>query len=124
MQEVQRFGRFEVRATQRQLLVDGHPVALGSRAFDLLLALLERPGQLLSKNDLLDAVWPDLVVEENNLSVQVSTSRKLLGADVIATIPGRGYQFTAMPSQEPVAERTTAIRLCLAIWRREPRARR
>jgi len=101
---VQRFGRFEVRVIQRQLLVDGQAAALGARAFDLLLALLERPGELLTKNDLLDAVWPGLVVEESNLSVQVSSLRKLLGAHVIATIPGRGYRFVAMPLQEPAAE--------------------
>lgn len=104
MKELQRFGRFEVRAFQRQLLVDGQPVAIGARAFDLLLALLERPGELLTKNDLLDAVWPDLAVEESNLTVQVSTLRKLLGAGVIATIPGRGYRFVATTSQAPSAE--------------------
>ena len=89
------FGKFEIRPLERQLLVDGQPVTVGSRAFDLLLALAERPGQLLAKNALLDIVWPGVFVEENNLQVQISTLRKCLGPDVITTIPGRGYRFTA-----------------------------
>src|SRR5690349_10957202 len=89
-----RFGRFELRPHERQLLVDGLPAPLGARAFDVLLTLARRPGELVSKHELLDAVWPDLVVEESNLHVQVSTLRKLLGPEPIATIPGRGYRFT------------------------------
>jgi predicted ATPase/DNA-binding winged helix-turn-helix (wHTH) protein len=88
-----RFGSFELQPDQRRLLVDGRPVALGPRAFDVLLALVERAGQLVSKNELLDLVWPGLVVEENNLQVQISTLRKLLGPQAIATIPGRGYRW-------------------------------
>ena len=82
---------------QRQLLVNGQEAKLGARAFDVLLTLIGRRGQLVTKHELLDAVWPGLVVEENNLVVQVGTLRKLLGAEVIATIPGRGYRFTAAP---------------------------
>ena len=89
-----RFGRFEIRPAQRQLLAAGEVIALGPRAFDVLLALAERPGELVTKDDLLEIVWPGLVVEENNLQVQVSAIRKLLGAEAIATIPGRGYRFT------------------------------
>jgi predicted ATPase len=91
---VHRFDRVEVRPAQRQLLVDGQPAALGARAFDLLLALIEHRGRVVSKNELLDLVWPGLVVEENNLQVQVSTLRKLLGPKAIATVPGRGYRWT------------------------------
>jgi len=80
---------------ERRLLADGEPAALGSRAFDLLLVLIEQPGTLLTKNQLLDHVWPGLVVEENNLATQISALRKVLGGDVIATIPGRGYRLTA-----------------------------
>ena len=90
-----RFDRAEVRLPERQLLVDGRPVALGARAFDVLQSLLERRGRIVTKNELLDLVWPGMVVEENNLQVQVSTLRKLLGPQAIATIPGRGYRFTA-----------------------------
>jgi predicted ATPase/DNA-binding winged helix-turn-helix (wHTH) protein len=90
-----RFGRFELQPGERRLLADGAPVAVGGRAFDLLHALAERPGQLVGKHALMDLVWPGLVVEENNLAAQVSALRKVLGGEVIATIPGRGYRFVA-----------------------------
>jgi len=90
---VRRFGRFELRPQQRLLLADGVPVALGARAFDLLEAFVDRPGALITKDDLLATVWRGVVVEENNLQVQVSTLRKILGSDALATIPGRGYRF-------------------------------
>ncbi|MEP7207746.1 MAG: winged helix-turn-helix domain-containing protein [Casimicrobiaceae bacterium] len=92
-----RFGSFEVQPDQRRLLRDGHPVALGSRAFDVLVVLAERAGQLTSKTELLDLAWPGVVVEENNLQVQISTLRKLLGPQAIATIPGRGYRLALTP---------------------------
>ena len=66
------FDHFEVLSTQRQLRRDGTTVALGTRAFDLLLALIERHDRLVTKAELLDVVWPDMVVEEANLPVQVS----------------------------------------------------
>ena len=103
METIHRFGRFEVRPLQRQLIVDGIAASLGARAFDVLLTLIDRQGQLVSKHELLDAVWPGLVVEENNLVVQVGTLRKLLGAEVIATIPGRGYRFTALADAHAAA---------------------
>jgi predicted ATPase/DNA-binding winged helix-turn-helix (wHTH) protein len=90
-----RFGRFEVQPDTRRLLDAGVPVVLGQRGFDLLLALVERRDRVVSKSELLDAVWPGLVVEENNLQVQVSALRKVLGPQAIATIPGRGYRFNA-----------------------------
>jgi predicted ATPase/DNA-binding winged helix-turn-helix (wHTH) protein len=92
---VLKFGRFELLAGARLLLQDGAPVVVGSRAFDLLVALAQRHDRLVPKNELLDLVWPDVVVEENNLQVQISTLRKLLGPQAIATVPGRGYRFTA-----------------------------
>ncbi|WP_298830541.1 response regulator [uncultured Piscinibacter sp.] len=95
-----RFGHFELRPPLRELRVHGHQVPLGSRAFDLLLALAERRDRLVTKDELLEIVWPGLVVEENNLQVQVSALRKLLGAKVITTVPGRGYRFTAV-AEEP-----------------------
>jgi non-specific serine/threonine protein kinase len=91
-----RFGRFVVQPHKRRLLADGRPVTAGPRAFDVLLALVKRAGQLVTKDELLERVWPELIVEENNLQVQVSALRKILGQDVIATIPGRGYRFTAL----------------------------
>jgi predicted ATPase/DNA-binding winged helix-turn-helix (wHTH) protein len=90
-----RFAHFELQPHERRLLVAGEPAALGARALDVLIALAGRAGELVSKNELLEIVWPGLVVEENNLAVQVSALRKVLGGDIIATIPGRGYRFTA-----------------------------
>src|SRR5438270_408219 len=89
-----RFGRFVVEPRERRLLADGEPVTAGPRAFDVLLALIERAGQLVTKDELLARVWPKLVVEENNLQVQVSALRKIVGQQAIATIPGQGYRFT------------------------------
>ena len=89
-----RFGQFELRPAARLLLRDGSPVLLGARAFDVLDALVKHYGRLVTKSELLDVVWPGLVVEENNLQAQVSALRKVLGPRAIATIPGRGYQFT------------------------------
>ncbi len=95
MTDTLRFGNVEVRPSARELLLDGAPVKLGARAFDVLLALVERRDCVVGKNELLELVWPGVVVEENNLQVQISTLRKLLGPQVIATIPGRGYRFAA-----------------------------
>ncbi|NRF71816.1 winged helix-turn-helix domain-containing protein [Aquincola sp. S2] len=92
------FGRFELRPTERQLLADGAPTPLGARAFDLLLALHARRDRTVPKSELMDVVWPGLIVEENNLQVQVSALRKLLGPQAIATIPGRGYRFAMAPA--------------------------
>ena len=89
-----RFDRFELLPAERLLLRDGAPVELGPRAYDVLLALAERRGQLVTKQELMELVWPGVFVEENNLQAQVSALRKVLGRDAIATIPGRGYQFT------------------------------
>jgi len=88
------FRDFEVRPDTRQLLIRGEPARLGARAFDLLLALLERRDRVVAKDELLDLIWPGVVVEENNLQVHISALRRLLGAGVIATVPGRGYQLT------------------------------
>ena len=96
------FGHFEIRPTERQLLIDGHSAPLGARAFDVLMALVERRDRTVTKNELLDLVWPGLVVEENNLQVQISTLRKVLGQNVIATIPGQGYRF-ALQAEEAEA---------------------
>jgi DNA-binding winged helix-turn-helix (wHTH) protein len=90
-----RFGRFCVVPRARQLLRDEQPVELGSRAFDLLMALIEAPGVLMTKKEIISRVWPDTVVEESNLKVQMSALRRVLnaGRDVIKTVHGRGYVF-------------------------------
>jgi non-specific serine/threonine protein kinase len=97
------FGHFELQPGERRLLVDGQPAALGGRAFDLLLLLARRPGQLVTKQELLDAVWPGLVVEEHNIATQVGTLRKLLGTASIETVPGRGYRLTTPPHAAPAS---------------------
>jgi DNA-binding winged helix-turn-helix (wHTH) protein len=91
------FGRFRVLLRQRQLVVDGVPIELGTRAFDLLLGLLEADGSLVTKDELFSRVWPGIVVAEENLKVQISALRKALGEDrdFIRTEFGRGYRFTA-----------------------------
>lgn len=93
MQHSYRFDNFELLGSERRLLVDGHETPLGGRAFDLLMALVERCDRTVGKDELLDVVWPGLVVEGNNLQVQISTLRKTLGPRAISTIPGRGYKF-------------------------------
>jgi predicted ATPase/class 3 adenylate cyclase len=95
-------GNCEVRPDERRILVGGEPAAIGSRAFDLLLYLLACRDRVVTKEELLQQVWPGVVVEEGNLTVHVSALRKLLGAQAIVTIPGRGYRF-AMPVTEPAA---------------------
>ncbi|HEX9391521.1 MAG TPA: tetratricopeptide repeat protein [Usitatibacteraceae bacterium] len=94
MQNGYRFGQVEVRSAERRLLIAGKAATIGARAFDVLLALIERRERLVGKNELLELVWPGVIVEENNLQVQISTLRKLLGAKAVATIAGRGYRFT------------------------------
>ena len=98
-----RFGTIEVRPAERRVLVDGAAAAVGARAFDLLLVLIENRDRVVSKDELLGLVWPGLVVEENNLQVQVSTLRKILGNQAIATLPGRGYRFTLSPEDGAAA---------------------
>ena len=101
MSDCHDFGHFCVRLDQRQVLVHGEPAALGSRAFEVLRALLERRERVVSKDELMQLAWPGVVVEENNLSVQVAALRKLLGASVITTVAGRGYQFTPPSAPRP-----------------------
>src|SRR5471032_2270615 len=86
-----RFHGWEIRPSERLLLVDGRPTTVGSRAFDLLCVLAARAGQVVTKGELLDAAWPGLVVEENNVSVQVAALRKVLGPGTITTVSGIGY---------------------------------
>ena len=91
----QSFGKIVVEPARRRLLVDGEPAKIGARAFDLLMALIDRCDRVVSKDELLDLVWPNVTVEEGNLQVQIATLRRLLGADAIATVAGRGYHFVA-----------------------------
>lgn len=109
MTQARVFQQFEIRPEARQLLVGGQPVGIGARAFDVLLALAERSQRVVSKAELLDLAWPGVVVEENNLTVQISTLRRLLGHETIVTVTGRGYRLKAAPlDTPPLAEPTPA----------------
>src|SRR5229473_688151 len=90
------FGRFRVLPHRRDLLADGRPLDLGGRAFDVLMVLIEASGAVVSKDALMNRVWPDRIIEENSLQHQISTLRRVFAADrdLIRTIAGRGYQFT------------------------------
>jgi DNA-binding response OmpR family regulator len=96
------FRRFRALLRARQLLANGKPVEIGSRAFDLLVVLIEARGALLSKEEIMGRVWTTTVVEEANLRVQISELRKTLGEDrdIIKTIPGRGYVFAVEAAVE------------------------
>ena len=94
------FGEFRLDAGKRLLFRNGELVHLTLRVFQLLLVLVENSGQLLEKNDLMERVWPDAIVEEANLKNSISTLRKALGDErgaetYIQTIPKRGYRFIA-----------------------------
>ena len=92
------FGRFRLDLARRQLLLGDSPLRLGERAFQVLCALAEAKGALVPKDELIARVWGELVVEENNLQVHISTLRKTLdpegtGESWIVTVPGRGYRL-------------------------------
>src|SRR5262245_44896607 len=87
------FGRFRANPAEGLLYCEGQVVQLKPKVFDTLCIFLARQGQVLSKEELLQAVWPDSFVEENNLAQNISTLRKALGQQFIETIPKRGYRF-------------------------------
>jgi predicted ATPase/DNA-binding winged helix-turn-helix (wHTH) protein len=94
------FGPFRLLVTRRELMAHGVPVPVGQRAFEILLLLVSRHGELVTKDELMTAVWPGIVVEENNIQVHVSALRKVLAkagdaGRYFVTIPGRGYRFVA-----------------------------
>jgi serine/threonine-protein kinase len=95
------FGEFRVDTAKRLLLKrDGEPVPLTPKVFDTLLYLVEHSGMVLDKEELMKSLWPDTVVEENNLNQSISTLRRALGENrgkhrYIVTVPGRGYRFAA-----------------------------
>jgi DNA-binding winged helix-turn-helix (wHTH) protein len=95
-----RFGRFELSGSKRMLRRDGVALPFGSRAFDILVYLAERPGEVIGKKELIDHIWPNVIVEEGSLRVHVAAIRKALwdgefGNRYIANVKGRGYTFTA-----------------------------
>src|SRR3981189_2463037 len=88
------FGPFELSSKQRVLRREGEVLPLGGRALDILIHLAGRPGEVISKQELIDHVWPDVTVEEGSIRVHVAAIRKALGdGRYIANIKGRGYSF-------------------------------
>jgi DNA-binding winged helix-turn-helix (wHTH) protein len=114
------FRDFKVRPGSRTLLRSGEVVCIGSRAFDLLVVLLEERGSVVSKRELLDRVWPSTIVDESNLRFQIATLRNVLGPDrdLIKSVPGRGYFF----AYDRPNDASSANVLDGAVDRREPAA--
>ena len=116
------FGPFRLRASRRLLLDGDKPIHIGARALNVLIALVERPGELVTKDELFVRIWPNLSVEEGNLRTQMALLRKALrdgeaGARYIVTAPGRGYRFVAQISRlieqdAPFAQTPPANALC------------
>jgi len=105
--KVYEFKGFRLDGPQRRLLHHGQPVQLKSKIFDLLLFLVEMRGQLIEKDELMKEIWPDTIVEENNITVSMSILRKILGEErlgreFIETVPRRGYRFVAEVKEIPV----------------------
>ena len=99
------FGPYRLLAAQRLLLEGDRPVRLGSRAFDILAALVERAGEVVGKEQLIARAWPQTFVEEANLKIQMSALRRALGDGqdgnrYVVTVPGRGYNFVAPVRRE------------------------
>ena len=113
------FGRFELRRRRRELLADGEPVELGSRAFEILLGLIDAGGAVVAKSELMDLAWPGTAVEENNLTVQIHALRRALGEDrrMIVTVAGRGYRFAGElhTGRETQAKISTVPRLSIVV---------
>ncbi|MCH4546581.1 winged helix-turn-helix domain-containing tetratricopeptide repeat protein [Rhizobium changzhiense] len=104
------FGPFVLDPAAGTLLRNNDPVAVGHRGVKLLAALVERPGEILGKGELMDAAWPGLAVEEGNLTVQIAQLRKLLGpaadgGEWISTVPRVGYRFTGTIDQRAGVKR-------------------
>ena len=114
MPSVFRFADFELNPARRQLMQRGQTLQVGGRAMDLLLLLIAQRHRTVDKAELIDHCWPGQAVEPNNLAVQVWALRRLLGNEVIATVPGRGYQFIAATHETPTAQPPTANTTTLA----------
>jgi predicted ATPase/DNA-binding winged helix-turn-helix (wHTH) protein len=90
------FGRFQVLPHRREVLSVGRPITLGGRAFDVLMALIDARGALVTKDALMARVWPGRIIEDNSLAAQIAALRAAFGTEraLIRTVSGRGYQFT------------------------------
>lgn len=101
MPESYRFGEVDISADERRVMINGLPCPLRAKAFDVLLALVERRNRVVPRDELYDIVWGDRVVEVNNLAVQIHALRKVLGERAIETVPGRGYRFALHSLADP-----------------------
>jgi TolB-like protein/DNA-binding winged helix-turn-helix (wHTH) protein/tetratricopeptide (TPR) repeat protein len=101
-----RFGEFELTPSERAFGRNGEPISVSPKAFEVLTYLVTNPGRVVTKDELLKAVWPDSFVEESNLTQHISWLRKALAdrSNYIVTVPGRGYQFTATVQTESPEE--------------------
>src|SRR5258708_17777405 len=109
--EIFEFGKFSVDIRRRSLERDGQAVALSGKAFEILVVLLERRGEVVDKDALMRQVWPDTAVEENNITVAISALRTALGESPVSpkwivTIPGRGYRFVGQVPCGPQTAQT------------------
>jgi len=114
--KVYEFNGFRLEGTQRRLLYQGQPVPLKGKILDLLLFLVQMRGQLVVKEDLMREIWPDTIVEENNITVSMSILRKTLGDDrgsnqFIETVPRQGYRFIAEVTEVFPQQTATTDRL-------------
>lgn len=104
--DVYEFGPFQLELSEHRLMCEGRPIPLTGKAFDTLRVLLERHGRLVPKQELMNAVWPESTVEENNLDRNISALRKVLGEQApgesfIETVPRVGYRFVAPLTRFP-----------------------
>ena len=114
-QELLTFGKFRVNPRERWIERGGSRLDLGNKAFDVLLALIERPGEVVSKKDLLDRVWTDALVDDVSLRVQIAALRKALGEGAagsrfIANVQGKGYAFLPVVSKSKSSRRAQVNR--------------
>lgn len=93
--QIMKIGRFQIDIEKRRLMLEGEDMNLGARAFDILTLIVAAGGRLVTRDELLTAVWKGVVVEESNLDVHLCVIRKKLGSDrnLIITVPRRGYRF-------------------------------
>lgn len=109
------FGNYHLKRSERLLLGPDGPVELSGRSFDILATLLGRPDEVVGKSELFDAAWPGVVVEENTLQVHISALRKLLPAEMIVTVHGRGYKYAGPKPFAATAEATAPSRPSIVI---------